>query len=394
MGDGTPIWEQYRCEFPVRNSCVFLDHAAVAPLPTRAVQRVQQIVEDMGRWGGAHWPQWAEGMEIARERAGRLLDCPSSDVALVKNTSHGLLIAAQSLPWREGDNIVAPAHEFPANIYPWRMLRDRGVSLRLVGSSGPEPVTAHDLLSACDDRTRAVTVSWVQFSTGYRVDLAALSSECRRRGVYLVVDAIQGLGVLPWPLEPGAADFVAADGHKWMLSVEGCGLFYVNPAIIDELVPTNIGWHSMSDPTDFLRYDWRPAPNARRFEEGSFNVLGANALAASLGLLFEVGIDRVWDAVRDLTDELHTGLARLGAHVRSAWGDEERSGIVAFEVPGITAADVQRRLAERGVIVSARAGALRVSPHFYNAPSDLEALLGGLADIIPEAHGPKPAHLL
>jgi len=382
LGAEAPIAEQYTDEFPVRRNCVFLNHAAVAPLPRRTARRIQQLSEEMAQWGAAHWSRWAHGLETVRARAAALLHCPSEDIALVKNTSHGLLIAAQSIPWRDGDNVVAPGHEFPANIYPWMMLRDRGVSLRLVGASDTGPVTADSLLEACDEHTRAVTVSWVQFSTGYRVDLAGLAEACRRRGIYLVVDAIQGLGAVPWPLTEGLADFVAADGHKWMLGVEGCGVLYVNPAILGDLAPANLGWQSMADPEDYLRYSWRPLPSARRFEEGSCNMLGAHALAESLGLLLEVGIPQVWEAIQSLTERLEEGMAGPGCRLRGGRRPEERSGICCFDLPALAPEEAAARLAERRIFVSARAGGLRLSPHFYNTADEIDLFVEALGELL------------
>lgn len=374
------LWQRYRAEFPVRNRCIFLDHAAVAPLPARTVRALQELAEDMGRWGGAAWSTWAAALKQARHRAAQLLHCRPDDIALVKNTSHGLLIAAGSIPWREGDNIVAPAHEFPANVYPWMSLGRRGVALRLVEPTGVH-VSASDLLAACDGRTRAVAVSWVQFHSGYRIDLPALVEECRRRDIYLIVDAIQGLGAVPWPLEEPGAHFIAADGHKWMLSVEGCGVLYVDPSIIDELEPVNIGWQSMCEPEDFLRYDWRPVATARRFEEGSWNMLGARALSESLGLLLEVGIERVWKAIGHLTARAVEGMERLGARLVSPRDEDHGSGIVAFELPWADPSELERRLWEHyRICVSARAGMLRIAPHFYNAPEEIDALVNAVAE--------------
>ncbi|MCD6351682.1 MAG: aminotransferase class V-fold PLP-dependent enzyme, partial [Armatimonadetes bacterium] len=327
MAQAPPLHEAYRHEFPVRDKYVFLNHAGVAPLPARTARALQDLAQDMAEGGGAYSDRWARVLPLVRQRAANLLGCQPSDVALVKNTTHGLLLVAQSIPWCEGDNIVAPGHEFPANIYPWMGLRDRGVSLRLVGDDPAQPVTADDLVAACDSGTRAIAVSWVQFANGYRIDLERLSEHCRRRGIYLIVDAIQGLGAVPWAGEASLADFIAADGHKWLLSVEGCGLLYVNPGILDDLVPAGVGWQSMEEPDRYLDYTWRPQASATRFEEGSHNLLGATALAESLGLLLEVGIAEAWQAIGQLTAQLDEGMKTLGARPRGSGRAEERSGI-------------------------------------------------------------------
>ncbi len=375
------LWQQYADEFPVRLNCTFLNHAATAPIPVRTARAVARLAREMTEWGGTRWAHWYQGFERAHQAAAKLLDCDPSDVALVKNTTHGLLIAAQAIPFDEGDNVVVPSREFPANIYPWMRLENEGVELRLVRPTGRH-VSAGDLIAACDGHTKAIAVSWVQFTDGYRIDLAALSDFTREKEIFLVVDAIQGLGAVPLSLREIEVDFLCADGHKWLLSPEGCAIFYVNPKISTLLEPANIGWHSMEDDHDFLRYEWRPKSSARQYEEGSPNMLGAHALASSVEMLLEIGISRVWEAIRALTDRLIDSLGRLGVEVLSNVRDEHRSGIVSFAVPGAEAEQIAEWMRERGIIVAARGGGVRVAPHFYNSPDDVDAFVAALQEFM------------
>jgi selenocysteine lyase/cysteine desulfurase len=369
----------YRHEFPATQHGVYFNHAATSPLPLRTAQAAQAVLDLQLQHGGAKYDVWTRGVHQARQALAQLLRAETSEIAFVKNTSQGLIIAAESIPWNEGDNVVTCAIEFPANVYPWLALERRGVETRFVGARQGR-VLLDDIVAAMDRRTRAVALSWVQFSSGFRVDLGKLSALCRGRGAYLVLDAIQGLGALELDLSRYAIDFIAADGHKWLLSVEGCGVLYVRKQILEELVPTNVGWLSVEDPLNFLDYHLRLAPKARRFEEGTPNMVGIHALGASAGLLLEAGPKRVEAAVLALTDALDEGLRRLDCEVTSPREPGERSGIITFRHPRRNAEEVAERLMDAGVQCVARAGAVRFSPHFYNDEDEvaraLEAVRG------------------
>jgi selenocysteine lyase/cysteine desulfurase len=371
----------YADEFPVRQEYVYFNHAAVSPLPRRTVRAAGQVLERQLHHGGLQYDAWNEGVRDTRRALAELLHADAGEIAFVKNTTQGIIIAAESIPWRAGDNVVTCAIEFPANVYPWLVLERRGVETRFVGAKQGR-VALDDVVSAMDHRTRAVALSWVQFSSGFRVDLGKLSALCRERDAYLVVDAIQGLGALELDLSRYAVDFLCADGHKWLLSQEGCGVLYVRKQILDELVPANVGWLSVRDPLNFLDYHLDLVPRARRFEEGTLNMAGVHALGASVGLLLEAGPRQVEAAVLGLTDYLAEGLQRLGCAVTSPRGASEKSGILTFTTPRQPAEEVTARLLEAKVACACRGGAVRFAPHFYNDQAEADRaleVLGGLA---------------
>ncbi len=372
------IWGNLRSEFPIKNRYAFFNHAAVAPLPARAADAIQQTVSRQRDRGTLDYPAWERQLAEARRNVAGLLGAEPTEVAFVKNTTSGLIIAAEGIPWREGDNVVTSAIEFPANIYPWLNLARRGVATRMV-----QPVNGRvridDLADAMDERTRAVSMSWVQYSNGYRLDLAALSEAVHARGAYLVVDGIQGVGAIPLDVHALGIDFLSADGHKWMLSVEGCGALYVSPEAMGRMDPVNIGWMSVEGASDYSNYDMVLRDDARRFEEGSHNMIGGHALGASSGLILEAGINAVWERIRGVTDRLLEGLDRLNCEVLSPRHEYERSGIVSFRVPDTDPVAVVRRLEEAGILASARNGAVRVSPHFYNDTDEIDGLVAELS---------------
>src|SRR5262245_55751986 len=219
-------WFALRDEMPVTRRWAFLDHAAVAPLSGRARRAMGEWAGDLAEHGVANEPRWLRRVEEVRGLAARLLNSDPLDVAFVKNTSEGIGIVAEGFPWRPGDNLVTAAEEYPANLYPWMNLAGRGVELRRVPSRGPR-IEIDDLRAAIDARTRLVSLSTVEFASGFRNDLDVIGGLCRERGIAFFVDAIQGLGVFPLSVRHTSIDFLAADGHKWLLGPEGAGIFYI-----------------------------------------------------------------------------------------------------------------------------------------------------------------------
>src|SRR5438445_1171390 len=326
-------WNTLRNEFPITRRWAFFDHAAVAPLSGRAQRAMTEWAADMAENGDVHEPTWVRRVEEVRRLAGRLLNADPLDLAFVKNTSEGIGIVAEGLPWQSGDNVVTAAEDYPANIYPWMNLADRGVELRTVPSRDRR-LWFDDIRAAIDSRTRLVSLSAVEFASGFRNDVDALAALCRERGVYFFVDAIQSLGVFPLDLKRTPIDFLSADGHKWLLGPEGAGIFYVRRELVERLHPIGVGWNSVVGSRNFAKIDFRLKPHAGRWESGSLNVAGIAALGASLELLLEVGIANIAKRVLELTDHLCAFADKAGVQIFSSRRAEDKSGIVSIIVPG------------------------------------------------------------
>lgn len=358
-------------EFALAPDLLYLNHAGVAPWPQRTVAAVTRLAAECGIHGAARYPQWLAAERRLRERLARLIGAAPSDVALAKSTSEALSIIAYGLDWRAGENIVGIAQEFPSNRIVWESLAGRGVNMRwldLERSAAPE----EDLLALCDPATRLVAVSSVQYARGLRLDLERLGAGCRRRGVRLCVDAIQSLGALPFDVRRCGAQFVVADGHKWMLGPEGVALLYVDPAERDALALHQYGWHMIAERGDFDRSDWHVAPDATRFECGSPNSLGIQALEASLSLLEEVGLPNIAKGIAERTAHLVALLDRHGLELLSPRSPERRAGIVTFRIPGADSGALHRELMQRQVVCAHRGGGVRFSPHFYTTEEVLD----------------------
>ncbi len=369
-------------EFPLRPDLVYLNHAAVGVWPRRTTEAVKAFAEENMRQGAADYPRW---MKVERELRGRLkrfIGASSpDDIALVKNTSEALSLIAYGLDWQPGDNIVSSNQEFPSNRIVWESLQSKGVELRPADVSGGD--TEAVLLSSCDERTRLLTISSVQYGTGLRMDLNRLGQFCHDRGILLCVDAIQSLGALQFDVEACHADFVVADGHKWMLGPEGLAVFYSRAEARGQLKLLQYGWHMVERAGDFDATDWVPAVAARRFEPGSPNMLGIHAMNASLSLFEDIGMETVESLV----------LAKSGTLMR--WVEENPdlelissvqsgryAGIVTFRHRRLDPAGhagLYRRLMKAGIVCANRAGGIRLSPHFY---TDVNAFMPNWEQVI------------
>ncbi|HSS76550.1 MAG TPA: aminotransferase class V-fold PLP-dependent enzyme [Thermoanaerobaculia bacterium] len=366
-------------EFPVIHECAYLNHAGMSPLPRRSAQRISDLAELVSRTGDRRWLDRQAEVERVRGLAARLLGARQPhEVAFVENTSTALSMIAGGVDWRPGDNVVGAALEFPSNVYPWMQLADFGVEYRQVpereGRIDPE-----ELIGLMDSRTRMLALSWVQYASGFRSDLARLGAACRERDVLFVVDVIQGLGALELDVERDLVDVAAGSGHKWLLGTEGAGLLYVSDRVVDRLRPARSGWRSTRDIFQWADYDLTWAEGAKRFESGTLNVYGIVALGGSLEILQEAGAAAVEEQVLALTERAARGLKALGFSVVSSRTPGETSGIVTATHPRLDPQDLVKRLGERDVVVAARAGRFRISPHFYNTEKEIDRCLGEVA---------------
>ena len=358
-----------RDEFPLAEGLKYLDHAAVAPWPKRTREAVVAFAEENITYGASRYHLFNEKEDHLRRQVKELINAPSiDDIALLKNTSEAISVVASGIRWRPGDNVVTCAEEFPSNWIPWDAQKARGVSLRKIDVRAPHPEQA--LIDACDRRTRVLTVSSVQFSSGIRLDLELLGDFCRDNNILYCVDAIQSIGAHAVDVQKIQADFAMADGHKWMLGPEGLALFYCNAAVRDELDLYQYGWHMTETSYTTIVDTWKPVNSAKRFEAGSNNMLGVYGLSASLSLIEELGMEGIETTLGDRVSYLLDGLAKIGGvRLLTPLDPARRAGIAAFQVEGADQRELHRRLRENNVICALRRDAIRFSPHYYT-PAD------------------------
>ena len=368
---------------PVTAKWAYFDHAAVAPITQDAADAMTVWMQQAAGEGDVPWLSWAKQVEQTRHAAAQLIGAEVDEIALTPNTTAGINFVAEGLDWQPGDNVVTLSDEFPSNLYPWMHLADRGVETRLVPTDHGR-VDLDQFAECVDERTRVVAVSWVGYATGCRRDLAALGQLAKSRDALFLVDAIQGLGAFPISVsENRLIDVLCADGHKWLLSPEGAGIAFIRRECLSRLRPTSVGWNSVVQGGDFSRIELNLKPTAARYEGGSLNMAGFIGLGASLRLLDSLGPKNLAAAIVQFTDQACTALTAIGANVVSPRNDEnEKSGIVAFDLPGQDPQAVRRRCLERGVALACRGGRLRISPHAYNDDADLQRLIAALSQIV------------
>ena len=370
-------------EFPQEPGLCYLNHAAVGPWPRRTVQVVASFAQQNMTRGATDYPAWTKVERRLRERLARLINAASSDdIALVQNTSVGLSIVSQGLDWRAGDEVVGLAGDFCSNSMVWQALTDRGVRYHPVDAlAAPDPEGA--LIAALSSKTRVLAVSTVHFATGYRFDMQRLSDACRARAVLLSVDGIQSLGAIGFDLDQVPADVVACGGHKWLLSPEGQGFLYCRPELREQLELHQFGWAMREAPYDFESEGWSPASTARRFEAGTPNMIGIHALDASLEMFEEVGIRSVEERLAANLAFLESALLDLpDVEIVSPRDPARRAGILTFRHSRIAGARLHSALMQERVICAARAGGVRLAPHFYTPRTVLEAALERVRRII------------
>lgn len=363
-------------EFPIANNLVYLNHAAVAPWPKRTCDAVKTFAEENMQYGSFHYPDWLKKESKLRKQLQHLLNAPSiDDIALVKNTSEALSFVAYGLNWKHGDNIVSSNEEFPSNRIPWESLSDQGVEFRQADlNKTPSPEQA--LFELCDNHTRLLTVSSIQFASGLRLNLEVIGDFCKKNNILFCIDAIQSLGAVRFDAQACHADFVMADGHKWMFGPEGLGVFYTTPESRDRLKLTQFGWHMMKDIHNYENVPWEIHPSSRRFECGSPNMLGIHAWSASLSLLLETKMETIENQVinnaRYLIDKINqsTKLELLTQHKTALF-----SGIVTFKHRSIANDTLYMHLINKQIICAQRGQGIRFSPHFYNSCTDLDMAL-------------------
>jgi selenocysteine lyase/cysteine desulfurase len=372
-----PFAELRAAEFPWADATLYLNHASTGPIPVRAQRAIDEVERRRREPFRISDTHHVEVMSAARAAVARLIGAEPGEIALAPNTSYGINMAAQTLPLRPGDEVLVPDGEFPANVYPWLLLRERGVTVELIprtATGWPDEDRLLERLSG--PRVRAVAISWVQFSSGYRVDLDRLSAACRERDVWLVLDAIQGIGQLPLDVRATPMDVIACGGQKWLLSPWGSGFLYVRRDRIEQLVPRFAGWLAFRGGEDLSRltdYDATFLPDARRFELVTLPYQDLAGLTAGVGLIAEARPERIGTHLRSLRDPLLAAAERGSFRVTSPVEEPHDSAIWCVQTRDV--AGDHHRLRAAGVSCSVREGALRLSPHFYNTVDEVERVV-------------------
>ncbi len=372
-GPDVQISRQYKDDFPVTRELIYLNHAAVAPLCKPAAEAMKYLADDACYNGSLHYDQWMDCYAGLRAATARLINAQPSEIAIVKNTSEGISIIALGFDWKSGDRVIAFKEEFPANYYPWQRLSDRGVKIEWLSIYDPVETITKAIPGA-----RLLAISYVNYLSGYRVDLDAIGRVCHEHGCFFFVDAIQGMGVLPIDVKKSHIDALAADGHKWMLGPEGNGVLYIRTKWLDQIEPIEFGWTNTANYADYSSRDMTPRADAGRYECGTLNTIGCYGQRAAIEFLLKVGIENVASAVLSLADQLYEGVQKLGYETMINRTADSAAGIVSFRHPTIDHRVLVSDLKRNRVTAAMRQGWIRMSPHFYISPNNIDSALGFL----------------
>ena len=361
--------------FAAVRSFTYLNTAAIGPLPNQTVRAVASQLEDVAANGSGSLCKWFETRDRVRGLVASMLGVEPEDIGFTRNTSDGLCAVASGIAWAPGDNIVSFENEFPANYYPWKKLRDEeGVELRLC----PEREGGMDLDELCgliDERTRLVTLSAVQYSTGYRLDLERVGRATRDAGSLFAVDMIQAFGAVPLDLKASKVDIAAGGSYKWLCAPQGCGVLYLGERARQAVRPTSYSWMGVGDPWNFEKREQQCRSDTAAWETGMIGFSLLYGLEQSLTLLSSIGIGKIARYLRELTD-LFCEIIPLDRYsIVSPRSPAERSQIICIEPKnGMDAIAVANSLRSKNIIVSARGRRVRVAPHFFNDLTDIERL--------------------
>jgi cysteine desulfurase/selenocysteine lyase len=371
--------DQIRSLFRATQKYTYLNSAAVSPIPTTAVDAVCSQLEDVASNGAANYLEWVATKNRARALVAGMLNVAPENIAFMRNTSDGFAAVASGIDWRAGDNIVSFENEFPANFYPWRRVRDRyGVELRLAPERDGR-IDIDEFVSLIDSNTRVVAISAVQYASGFAADLERIATAAHAVDALVAVDIIQALGARGFDLPALGVDVAAGASHKWMCAPEGCGILYVSDEARNRVDPAFVGWISVETPWDFEDREQSFKPNALAWESGTGCSSLFYGLEQSAKLLTETGLDRIQAYLEELTDHLCELVAGVDYEIVSSRAPGEKSSIVCIRHRnGLACEDISKKLEEAGIIVSPRAGLVRIAPHFYNNREDIEHLVSNL----------------
>ena len=377
--------EALRAQYPHTTDQIYLNHAATGVLSRRAVAAIDDFVRDRHGLNIENYLTFAPVIDRTLGQIADVLGTDASRVEFVPNTSAGLSILAEGLNWREGDRIAVPACEFPANVYPFLNLRDRGVEVDFIPHNDGR-FSLEDIERTLTARTRLLSISWVQFLSGFRIDLKAVSALCRKHDVLLAVDAIQGLGALTLDVEDAGIDFLSSGGHKWLMGMQGLGFIYVSPRIQEQIRPA-AGW--LHGPVDWERlfdYELRFHDDARRFRLGTLNGVGIAALNATLDLYLESDPRGCEQRLLSTTALLAERLDALGLepYGREA-GEAPLSGIITYK--HAAADQLARFLTSKSISVSVRNGLVRFAPSYYHTDEEVDIVAARVAEFQEAGNG-------
>ena len=372
--------EEVRDYFPyLKSGKIYFNHASIGPLSSRVLLRVNEYLTERCSGEIKNYDTFLETEKMAKKRLGRLLNTDPGNLSWTDNVSNAFNVLANGIEWKKGDHIILNDVEFPANVYPFLNLKSKGVEIDFVKSKGGR-ILLKDIENKITGRTRLISISLVQFISGYRINVESLSEICRSKNILLAVDAIQGAGVVNIDVRKSGVDFLAGGTQKWLMALQGLSYFYVSDRLLDILKPRFVGWLSVEDAWNFLDYKMNLKKNAHKFQSGTLNAIGITAIDSSLELFEEFGMERIENYVLGNSKYFIEQLEEVGLNpLLSGVSEENLAGIVTAD--STKNKQIVEILKDQNIIIEIRNNLLRFSPHFYNTKDDIDKVIFSIKGI-------------
>lgn len=369
--------QEIRKLFPyLNNNIVYFNHASTGPMCKPVIDRIREILIERSEIKIDDYESFLSVVNETKNLLANYLNTDKDRIAFTDNTSNGINILAQGLNLEGGDKVILNEIEFPANVYPFLNLRKKGVVVKFVKAIDGV-VTAEDIINAVDDRTKVISVSYVQFLSGYKIDLEKLGEFCKSKNIVFAVDSIQGLGAFQLDVQKCNIDFLSNGTQKWLFGLQGMAFIYVSDKLQKQMEPAFVGWLSVVNAWNLMDYSFNIKSSASAFQTGTINTLGVYALSTTLKMLESFGYSRIENLVTDHTLFLRNKLSEEGLNLFPGQLEEKYfSGIVSFRHPNPEG--LFDWLNNRKILVSLREGLIRLSPHFYNTTSEIERVIDSI----------------
>ena len=369
--------EKARSYFPyLKNGKIYFNHASTGPLPVPVLQQIKKVLFEMSESNIDNYTRLLAVIKETKQDLGGLINTKPERIAFLDNTTNGINVLAQGIEWKKGDRVLLNDLEFPANVYPFLNLQKDGVIIDFVKSQDGI-VSAEDVIENIKPETRLVSISQVQFLTGYRANLEKIGNVCRDKGIIFSVDAIQGLGAVRLDVVKDKIDFLSSGTQKWMLGLQGMAFIYVSEKLQEMMIPSNVGWLSVEDAWNLLHYDLTLKKTADCFQGGTLNTIGIYALNASLKIFTEFGFDAIEQKVIENSTYLISKLEEINIKpILSGVDKKNLAGIVSFKHD--ESQKIFDALLKENIQCAVREGMIRLSPHFYNTNEESDKIIDEL----------------
>lgn len=369
-----------RSYFPhLKNGIIYFNHASTAPISTKVKERIDKFIYERSQEARDNYWAFKDIADETKNIIGEMINCNGERIAFLDNTANGIIWLTLGINWNPGDRIILNDVEFPANVYPFLKLKERGVEVDFIRSQNGI-VSAEEIISAIKPETKLISVSFVQFLSGYRIELEKIGKVCKEKGIIFSVDSIQGLGAVRLDVEKFNIDYLANGTQKWMMGLQGLAFIYVRKELQDKMKSAPIGWLAVKDAWKLLDFNLTTKETAERFQPGTLNNLGIYAFNSTMKIFKEFGFDEIENQILSNSKYFIEELAKIG-YKSSLYSLPEKhlSGIVSFRTEN--GQKILDHLNQKKIVCSLREGYIRFAPHFYNTKEDIDYVVDALKNI-------------